>query len=307
MSRQSRNVRGGFVQKYIIALCGLTARDQRLLEMLLSRPSSSHFQFHATDSKFANNPAIAIVDTASPLSLSTFNFLLIRHRHIVPVVIVDNESAPANSRYVVLRSSLMRTIFRVLGELVDAEFAKGKVVPQPPSESDSNGNRLQAAAELSSTKEAAFVDGSSAIPEPLRALVIDDSLAVREQLRAGLDRLGFRCDQACDAVQAQGMLAGGTYDLALLDVVMPGMDGYELCRKIKQDPYKRKMPVVMLTSRSSPFDRARGALSGCDSYLTKPITWDEFRVAVDRALLKSAHNDRSKLASRGYAAVAQST
>jgi two-component system cell cycle response regulator len=60
------------------------------------------------------------------------------------------------------------------------------------------------------------------------------------------------------------------------------------------------MPVVMLTSRSSPFDRARGMLAGCDSYLTKPITWDEFRTALDRALLKSVRNDRSKLTARGY-------
>jgi DNA-binding response OmpR family regulator len=56
----------------------------------------------------------------------------------------------------------------------------------------------------------------------------------------------------------------------------------------------------MLTSRSSPFDRARGALSGCDSYLIKPITWDTFSQAVDKALMKSFRNDRAQMIARGY-------
>ncbi len=91
-----------------------------------------------------------------------------------------------------------------------------------------------------------------------------------------------------------------SYNLAFLDVVMPGTDGYELCRKIKHNSDTRLMPVLMLTSRSSPFDRARGALSGCDSYLTKPITWDTFSQSVDKALMKAFRNDRSQMIARGY-------
>jgi len=62
------------------------------------------------------------------------------------------------------------------------------------------------------------------------------------------------------------------------------------------------MPVLMLTSRSSPFDRARGALSGCDSYLIKPITWDTFSQAVDKALMKYFRIDREQMIARGYRA-----
>jgi len=295
------------VEAYAIALCGLTAREQRLLEMLLGRPTTGGFRFTATDSTFADNPSLAIVDSASPLSLTTFNSLRIRHRNIVCVLIVDKEGTHNESRYVVVRASLMRSISRVLVEAVEMELAGRKVVPHATSEAEANRSSTQQVVDNSPSRDAAFVDGSRAIPEPLRALVIDDSAAVREQLRTGLDRLGFKCDQACDAKQAQELLAHHTYDLALLDVVMPGMDGYELCRVLKQDPYKRRMPIVMLTSRTSPFDRARGALSGCDSYLTKPITWADFRKAIDQALLKAASNDRSKLASRGYAAGAQLT
>ena len=142
--------------------------------------------------------------------------------------------------------------------------------------------------------------GKAGQPQPLSALVVDDSLTVREQMRMALERLGIACDQADSAEAAMQLLQHNSYNLAFLDVVMPGTDGYELCRKIKHNSYTRLMPVLMLTSRSSPFDRARGALSGCDSYLTKPITWDTFSHAVDKALMKHFRNDRAQMIARGY-------
>jgi twitching motility two-component system response regulator PilG len=120
--------------------------------------------------------------------------------------------------------------------------------------------------------------------------------------RFALERLGIGCDLADSAEAAMRLLEHHTYNLAFLDVVMPGTDGYELCRRIKHDSYRRMMPVLMLTSRSSPFDRARGALSGCDSYLIKPITWDTFSQAVDKALMKHFRNDREQMIARGYRA-----
>jgi twitching motility two-component system response regulator PilG len=289
----------------MIALCVLKARDQRLLEMLLALPSASRFQFRTSDGTFTQAPNVAIVDSASPQSLAAFAELRHHFPHIVPVVIVDREGVREGSRFVVHRASLLRSIFKVLNEAVDAEQS-GKLEGASTSVSAAtNESKIQQPAEPHNSGEVAFVDGSGGIPDPLRALVVDDSLAVREQLRAGLDRLGFSCDQASSAADAQTLLVGRSYDLALLDVVMPGVDGYELCRRIKHDPSKRAMPVVMLTSRSSPFDRARGMLAGCDSYLTKPITWDDFRAALDRALLKSSRNDRASLAARGYMAGAQ--
>jgi twitching motility two-component system response regulator PilG len=284
------------VVKNMIALCLLKARDQKLLEMLLALPSASQFQFCSSEGSFSQAPSVAIVDSASAPSLAAFTELRRRFPHLVPVVIVDRDDLRPGSRFAVNRSALLRTIFKVVNDAVaDRALKVGVATP-----ADYQADSLAARAPPAAPSESAFVDGPSDIPDPLRAIIVDDSLAVREQLRAALDRLGFACDQASSALEAQTLLAGRGYDLALLDVVMPGMDGYELCRKIKHDPVKRGMPVVMLTSRSSPFDRARGMLAGCDSYLTKPITWDEFRTALDRALLKSVRHDRTKLSARGY-------
>jgi len=287
------------MSKHTIALCLLKARDQRLLEMLLALPTANQFQFSPGDASLRSTPAVAIVDAASPSSLASYSELRQRFPQIVPVLIVDHEDQRQGARFVVPRTTLLRTIFKVL---TDAVMSRSGWFNAPAAQESELAAKAPLASPDPRTRhdEAAFVDGNAGIPAPLRAIIIDDSLAVREQLRAGLDRLGLSCDQSGCAAEAQTLLAAQRYDLALLDVVMPGMDGYELCRKIKRDPSNRYMPVVMLTSRASPFDRARGLLAGCDSYLTKPITWDAFRAAIDRVLLKAARNDPARLAARGY-------
>ncbi len=272
---------------YTVALCGLTARDSRLLEIVINRAGSTKFAFHAVQAENAQEPKVAIVDASSPVSLTLYHELRLRHPQLISVTISDHGLA-GDSRYRIERKSLFLQVMKVLLDLADHEFT---------------GNKVSAHPTATAPKEAVFSDApASEQPQQLSALVVDDSLTVREQLRQALDRLGIVCDQADSAEAAMALLKGRSYDLAFLDVVMPGTDGYELCRKIKHNPYTRLMPVLMLTSRSSPFDRARGALSGCDSYMTKPITWDTFRQAVDKALLKHFRNDRARMLARGYRA-----
>lgn len=74
------------------------------------------------------------------------------------------------------------------------------------------------------------------------------------------------------------------YDLIFLDVVLPGIDGYQLCKSLKRGKDKKKTPVIMLTSKSSPFDRVKGALAGCDAYLTKPVKQETFQKVVKKYL-----------------------
>jgi two-component system cell cycle response regulator len=73
-------------------------------------------------------------------------------------------------------------------------------------------------------------------------------------------------------------------DCIFMDVVMPGADGYEGCREIKRQRRERALPVVMLTSKSSPFDRIRGRMAGCDAYLAKPVEEGELQQVLTRIL-----------------------
>lgn len=102
-------------------------------------------------------------------------------------------------------------------------------------------------------------------------LVVDDNLTVREFMRNKLSAFSFNVDYAESGEQAIGLTGQKHYACIFLDVVMPGIDGYQVCKLIKANRAAKKTTVVMLTSKSSPFDKIRGAMSGCDAYLTKPV------------------------------------
>ncbi|GAB2586721.1 hypothetical protein GCM10027034_18830 [Ramlibacter solisilvae] len=120
--------------------------------------------------------------------------------------------------------------------------------------------------------------GAVAAPVPTRGtaarrvLVVDDSLAVRNYLGSLLERMDIEVSAVDNAEAAIEAAAAGSFACVLLDVLMPGIDGFEACRRLKARPGAGKsLPVVMLTSKSSPFDRVRGKMAGCDTYLTKPV------------------------------------
>lgn len=262
---------------------------------MINRASSARHPFVAAQAENTQAPQVAIVDASSPVSLEIYQSLSQRHPGLISITISDHGMA-GDTRYRIERKSLFLQVMKVLDDLAEHEFSSHKVRSHPTLTSQTQA----AASEAQHAADSAFVEGKTGAPQPLSVLVVDDSLTVREQLRVALERLGIDCDQADSAEAAMQLLELNSYSLAFLDVVMPGTDGYELCRKIKQNSYTRMMPVLMLTSRTSPFDRARGALSGCDDYLTKPITWDTFSQAVDKALMKSFRNDRAQLVARGY-------
>jgi two-component system, cell cycle response regulator len=125
----------------------------------------------------------------------------------------------------------------------------------------------------------------------LRALAVDDSPTIRAQLQNILGRIGMECDIAESAIAALKKLETNSYDIMYVDVVMPEMNGYELTRAVKRDRARKAMPVIILTSQSSPFDRARGALAGCDTYLSKPVDAKRFFDATVKALSKMSGHD----------------
>jgi twitching motility two-component system response regulator PilG len=117
-------------------------------------------------------------------------------------------------------------------------------------------------------------------------LVVDDSPSIRTHLRLLLERDGLEVVEAPDALQGIAMAADPTVGCVLMDVLMPGIDGYEACKRIKAAQRGGGTPpaVVMLTSRASPFDRIRGKVAGCDAYLAKPVESGELLAVLARHL-----------------------
>ena len=126
---------------------------------------------------------------------------------------------------------------------------------------------------------------SAVVTQRHRALVVDDSATVSKQVELELQRLGIEADVAENGEQAFAYLNSPVpYDIIFLDVILPDVDGYTICKTIKKDKELKQTPVIMLTGKGSPFDRVRGKLAGCDIYLTKPVSRESFQATVEQYL-----------------------
>jgi len=103
------------------------------------------------------------------------------------------------------------------------------------------------------------------------ALIIDDSAAIRKQLELELRDAGISSDFAESGEQALEKIEDNQYDLVFLDIIMPGIDGYETCRAMRTKANYKRTPIIMLSGKTSPLDEVQGVIAGATTYLTKPV------------------------------------
>lgn len=117
-----------------------------------------------------------------------------------------------------------------------------------------------------------------------RVLVIEDSVTQREMIANLLRGSGLTVIEATDGVEALDKIQGNPPDLVVLDIVMPRMNGYEVCRRLKADPKTQNVPVVMCSSKGEEFDRYWGMKQGADAYVAKPFQPTELIGTVKQML-----------------------
>jgi cyclic di-GMP phosphodiesterase len=140
-----------------------------------------------------------------------------------------------------------------------------------------------------------------------RVLVVDDDDATRTIIEALVQALGHEPESARDGIEGLEKLQLGI-DLVLLDVVMPGLDGYEVCRRIRQDPTGRDVPVIMVTSMSGRQDRIRAVDAGANDFIAKPVDKTELRVRSASLLkMKEAQDALKRYESHLELIIAQHT
>ena len=117
-----------------------------------------------------------------------------------------------------------------------------------------------------------------------RVLVVDDDLNLSEQVSDYLAQQGLECSRALDGPEALTMLADHDFDLVLLDVIMPGMDGFAVCRKIREDS---QIPVIMLTAIGDEAAKIQMLQTGADDYVVKPFSLPELHARIQAVLRRS--------------------
>ena len=125
---------------------------------------------------------------------------------------------------------------------------------------------------------------SSSASAPIRALIVDDSTTVRRLMELTLAPMGVELDFTESGEAAIAMTRSKHYDIVFLDIMLPGIDGYRVCKAIKADKRTKHLPVVMLTSKDGTIDKVRGIMAGTNVYLTKPLERHELIQAIDKCL-----------------------
>jgi twitching motility two-component system response regulator PilG len=254
-----------------VAAFGLKPNEQNVLRSIsvLSSHSARAVGFNlAADGSTAD---LFIVDADSGEAVSRWRAC--DPQQLRPVIVIDTLGKPGAARSM-KRPLLASRLLAALDEIALSEERTGPRTLMP----------ISPAAGAVAAAEPAYA------PQPKRrqaVLVVDDSPTVRKQLELALRKRDVDTTLVATGEHALDAITQREFDLVLLDVVLPGTDGYQVCKAIKKGYGAKRTPVVMLTSKSSPFDRLHGSLAGCDNYLVKPVRQSDFEAVLNKYLSAS--------------------
>jgi two-component system cell cycle response regulator len=285
---------------FLVDVIGFNPVERSMLSSIFALAARRDPGFVQYDPAAGGSAHIYLVDADSPESLGEFQAL--GKRGDLRAVLIGTAQAKAGS--IVLARPLQWA--RLLQALEDtAVDLEPDLMLGDSLESSANDASLPLGRSRPGTTRSDA--GSSTASESARkralgdtVLVVDDNATVRLFMKAKLAPFGFEVDYAETGEEAVGLTGSQEYTCVFLDVVLPGIDGYQVCKMIKSNKQAiKKTAVVMLTSRNSPFDKLRGSLAGCDEYLTKPLDEDRLLEVIAK-FLPSSRRRESKQRNRGH-------
>lgn len=140
---------------------------------------------------------------------------------------------------------------------------------------------------------------------PIRALIVEDNRDICENIAAYLEKHRYILDFAYDGISAMHLVLTNTFDVIVLDLMLPGMDGLRFCEKLRTEA-KLETPVLMLTARDTLDDKLKGFSAGADDYLIKPFALQELHARL-QALYKRSHGKTDNLLTVGDLTMNRST
>lgn len=286
--------------QYLVDVIGFNPTERAMLTSIFALAARRDPGFVQYDPASALSPDLYLVDGDDSAAVGEFRAL--NRRGLLPSVLVASPGH-GGGEHVVERPLQWARLLQALEDAIgDAEETAPSPLDTATHESIESswtrrsGAPLHSAAPLHSGAPllrtapplagAAPADIKRALGDTV--LVVDDNATVRAFMQAKLAPFKFEVDFAENGEEAVGLTGTREYACVFLDVVMPGIDGYQVCKLIKGNKKAiKKTAVVMLTSRSSPFDKLRGSLAGCDEYLTKPLDEDRLLAVIAKFLPSS--------------------
>lgn len=251
----------------VVVIADIAEREWRMLS-IAARLTTTRARTYVFFEAQASSPAdIYLVDGDSPKALERWHSA--RAQHPAPAVFMVAEINALSGRRE-LKSRLVSPL-PLVNQLDEVTVQEFHFLPE-----------LCIGREETSPAASVTVTGKGT---RFMALVVDDSTTVQAQVGLGLKMFGVAADFADTAQKALDLIAKNDYDIAFLDVVLPGgADGYQVCKAIKKNRRLKHTAVIMLTGKSSTFDRVRASLAGCDAFLAKPVQNEIFQKTLRRYL-----------------------
>ncbi len=243
-----------------IHFIGLDAKETALFDRVVSFNKTHGLEAEVVDD-MANADLFVVTDD---------KYLTVEHlSSSKTLVVVANNENNDKGDFQVARPLMITKVMNLLKDAL--ENAKDKKVNGP---SDENA-----------TPNAAI--NETVVEEEVKAhhaLIIDDSAAIRKQLELELRDAGISSDYAESGEDALEKIKNkdNHFDLIFLDIIMPGIDGYETCKQMRANPDFKKTPIIMLSGKTTPLDEVQGVIAGATTYLTKPVKSDRLQVTLNR-------------------------
>jgi len=259
-----------------IGIFGLTVNEQNTLGSIFKLAASRNRRYVIVNVPERETADIVLVDSDDSNALNEWRSFSVHHNSI-PVVLVTKSIPAESAKDIYLRRPL--TLKRVLETLDKVVIEVHKYVPELVV----GGEEV-----LDEEANAVLLDAASSadkiLPSGVKSLVVDDALSVRKSMDIQLKLFGMTIDFAETGEEAIDFIGKSVYDIIFLDIMLPGIDGYKVCREIKSHKMSKNTPVVMLTGKGSRFDKLKGTMAGANIYLTKPVEPEKLKEVIKQFL-----------------------
>lgn len=262
-------------RRFVMEMLGFSSAEKSMLSSTFRLTSRRTF-FYAEPSSPEDRPDVYLVNIDNSDGLAQLHA---RSPNVHAPAVLIGRSADGHSWPLIEKPIHWMRLFEQL-DLVMQSALLERTRRQHAEAGVWDGQTYRRAIDKNNVPEVEFIEA-----KPIESvLVVDDSATVRAFMRAKLNPFRFDVDFAENGETAIDMAQAKAYTCIFLDIMMPGIDGYQVCKQIKSSPATKDIAVVMLSSKSSTIDKIRGNWAGCDAYLSKPVSEDDLLATIARFL-----------------------